>query len=652
MDLENCLFYICLIFILIYKASFFIFLINLKVNFKMDFIVLKCLTEEKLLFNNDSLEKIKNIWNDKVLFESFSNQSLNIIFTENSLKNMYKDGNSDLLIYNGFFYNKENRNNKEFEMLNRIRNEEWPLNNYISGQYSGIVVTENKYTIFNDLIGLYPLYYFKSEKFIIAGNNYFAINVFANCKLSYDNIILRLTPQHNRVSYNQTIFENIFRLLPGENISFDFKSKKNRSFFDFSIYKENNLIKKDDVHEIDLLIKKNFNGIFENENEINLAISGGVDSRIILSGLLPLNKKINLLTYGKPDYTDCNISIEIAKKFNLDITVHDSILNYFPSKKTFEKYLFETDAVFIITWLTMLENFNKQTNKVLCIGDLVDLLRAKSIKKWMSRKFRKNYYYSKLIGKNLLKLNKLNSENLNNYKNQYLQSIRKQLEKLNYYDSLGINKNQIIENILDSENKQFEFLNNYNFEYLENLEEIHSIFYWGRQNMGTQLNLINSKFRGVAPLTSTDIVIKILNINPIYRLWDDLTHKLLNLESNRKLSKIPTAQIPFLNYSSNYYMKLAAWSFRSGLDQFLIKRMMKKKDLNSKSRLFKAFEHHLGYQGDAFEENFLSYFENESINSDESKNIFYKRRNLEMWPLSNNDILSVACINLILNKYS
>ena len=107
---------------------------------------------------------------------------------------------------------------------------------------------------------------------------------------------------------------SLFSLFHHETNSINCKQLNSKELYELSkekITKD----EKDIANCLVELVSKKINGL--NDHEIGLTLTGGFDSRIILSILLYLKKKPICFTYGDPHNRDIIISKQLCEKFNL-----------------------------------------------------------------------------------------------------------------------------------------------------------------------------------------------------------------------------------------------------------------------------------------------------------------------------------------------
>jgi len=265
----------------------------------------------------------------------------------------------------------------------------------LSGIFAISIWDKNTKKLFliRDTIGVKPLYYFKDQK---NDHLYFSSSI-KSLLLSSDKILnveaLNYFSNMSRNDSEETIFKNIFKLLPGYLLIYSNKTIELKNFLRLNFNKKK-IPNKKIKDKIENIIKSQF----ISDVPLALSLSGGVDSNIVYSVLRKkLNKKFNIYSFRFPDYEKFNQDFNVAKdnaefyKDNfipIEINHNDfidnaekvteileepignqcSILNYVMSKKIKEKVLLtgdggdETftgyDQYKSILMLTMFQKFN------------------------------------------------------------------------------------------------------------------------------------------------------------------------------------------------------------------------------------------------------------------------------------------------------
>ena len=191
---------------------------------------------------------------------------------------------------------------------------------YIKGMFSIALLDKkiNKLFLFRDQSGQKPLYY-------NINNNAF----------SFCSEINPLIQNNNENEYNEkvipeildfgysigsnTFVKGIFKVLPGECLSYDIEKKKvDKNFFQQE--------KKNEFNKIEDEINQNIGQTTQTQNKIALNLSGGLDSNVILFETLKYKKDLKLFVckYDCEDQInnlDYEIAKHVAKELSLELNV-------------------------------------------------------------------------------------------------------------------------------------------------------------------------------------------------------------------------------------------------------------------------------------------------------------------------------------------
>jgi hypothetical protein len=535
----------------------------------------------------------------------------------------------------------------DFEYLEHAMLEnDWPLNEEVSGNYAGFYSCRNQnlVRVFTDALGAYPVYYHLVADTLIISSSLSQIAEIAKTELNFAGLYLEVTGHFSQYG-RMTCWKGVQRLYPGECLTIkNFKCQNSK--FDTSI--------KDSDAPPSENFKTELIDLIENENQklysdkkILITLSGGIDSRINLAPLLRnKSSQVHAINYGIEDGIDSSIPVKIAKDLNFPIEVIDPTSKLFPPISEIFELAVKTDSIYVNVWHgILLSNTHKSENyDYVLLGDMFDILRAKSISSLKSRKFRLQFHFKKFFLGHKLPMKKASSQN----KQAYIEVKREKL--ISNIDRSPIlkdfTKEQIVElkkDINADFNSFVSHLERYKTNYLESYEELFGLFTNGRLKMCKQLNLLRYRYNAEIPLSNIKIVRKVLNVAPQFRYADELTHKMFRDERWRYLSKYATSQNPFIPYSSPLPFVYAGWALRSNIDQKLIRRSIGKG--KSEKRLFKTYSLAEAYRELHAADNFTSYFSG-TTKFDYSNfiRIFKKRRSGESWPLSPMELIpAVQC---------
>lgn len=256
-------------------------------------------------------------------------------FKANNFQKIIED-KSFIIFKFGFFDQKNKEINKRI-LKNLKINRKFNFYTEIEGQYLLVIIDKRTSKIYfiNSNTSFYSLFYqLNGETLKVSLNlsEFYSKKISLNYYSFFEWLLLG-----GRSLTNQTRFENVFSLLPGEILVFSidgYNLTKKEYLYYKPVKNVNNLI-----YKIKKRLILNTNNLIKNNNRnILLGLSGGLDSRIIAGSIKKNNrKKIISYTYGYKYNFEKIISTLVTKicklkqHFNLNI----SDKNYFCENKNY-----------------------------------------------------------------------------------------------------------------------------------------------------------------------------------------------------------------------------------------------------------------------------------------------------------------------------
>ena len=301
-----------------------------------------------------------------------------------------------VIIYNGEIYNFKKLKNEindyyEDKKINFIWRttsdtevllegiEIWGIKNFIlrvEGMFSIVVWDKKKNSFFlcRDRFGEKPLYYGINDDLFFFCSELKALAFHPNIKRSIKKESVLNFIKNSQISAPNTIYENIFKLLPGTILEYSLSTKKKNIDIYWSaknIAEKNNKINKGTNHnkiidEFDYLIYETIKKTVISDKPVAFFLSGGIDSSLITSVANSFSdQKINTFTAG--------------------FEGQNSLLDEKNYAKKISKYLGTSHEEYIITESDLGENIDEMS-KIFCepFGDSSQIptyLISKEIKK-------------------------------------------------------------------------------------------------------------------------------------------------------------------------------------------------------------------------------------------------------------------------------
>jgi len=205
-------------------------------------------------------------------------------------------------------------------------NTDYKIGNDVIDTFDGIFtllrLDDNSFSLFSDRFGIAKFFYWiNGDEFIISDNLKIIVQTI-KAKPSSENMAIYALTYH--FIGGRTLYENVYYNRPAEII--EFKDGK----LSFSIYWDAaNLLNQEKrkvsireiSHKIICAVDKNISK--EPQKRISLSLTGGADTRNLLSVFLKLGIRPHLYTYGNPLSADCVKARAIAKGLGLEHEIYD-----------------------------------------------------------------------------------------------------------------------------------------------------------------------------------------------------------------------------------------------------------------------------------------------------------------------------------------
>lgn len=525
----------------------------------------------------------------------------------------------------------------------------WPVNEDVTGSFSCAIITELEEIILcNDPIGVYPVYYLNSGSNFYISNSIIWLGALSRAKIDEVGLFQRTyCPEFANVG-TRTVLEGCKRLLPGEWIKFNKSGSKLETKYDNKLYEEISSPNDNSItpQEYWNQFKKELNYCAGNEKNIHVALSGGMDSRLLLGGISS-DKNLTCHTYGNQDFYETGIAEKLASLRQANFRSYSEPELNFPERNILRKYTAETEAVYLCTWLEILEAQDKSKKNILLLGDMTESLQGRNLAFKKTFKTYWNYY----VRNRKISFRKTSKENFEGWKEKILFTYSRLISNEHIEClHLSISEKELRRQIKIDLDNIFQRIEAHNLPLMELVQELFSWFTHARNPMGKQIIQLNTEFHSYCPSMSIQCLRVTSNIHPARRVNGKYMKSLFGTVNELKhLGKIATSQIPFIAYNAPDIFKLPIWFFRSKVDNVLIERLMKSKDPGKRYRFLKSYNWVAVYQKPNLEKILRSYFQQDFLGEKYTDGIIkgaLSRKNLESWPLVNVNIINAAALNL------
>lgn len=199
------------------------------------------------------------------------------------------------------------------------------LVNYIKGVYNLVIVYNEKFYILNDHMSIKKFFIYVDGKQFYISNDIQLIK--DNIKVEFDLTQIAISSIFHHYLYGNTAFKNIKYSLPSQRVLYNKTLLVDTYWSVETLIKEttNELEPEEFADQLSKLIKEYL--VYLSPKEVSQTLTGGLDSRTILSALLKNEINPRAYTYGNPDSRDVKYAKLVANELNLDYLNHYPELN-------------------------------------------------------------------------------------------------------------------------------------------------------------------------------------------------------------------------------------------------------------------------------------------------------------------------------------
>lgn len=198
--------------------------------------------------------------------------------------------------------------------------------NHLTGWYNIFIleVESGNAVLFNDRLGYLPLYYYESKSIYMFSSK--IESILASGLLSEIEFDATTIAEHLHFNYSisdNTYIKQVFTLPNAVKVVFtDIKSITQNYWNMGELYDLEKVSPKDSILNFNEGLSRALNKVFLlPTDKFNFSLTGGWDSRLVLSYLIPKYKdKLCLYSFGSKESDDITIPLSIAKDFQLNYT--------------------------------------------------------------------------------------------------------------------------------------------------------------------------------------------------------------------------------------------------------------------------------------------------------------------------------------------
>jgi hypothetical protein len=497
------------------------------------------------------------------------------------------------------------------------------------------------------------MYYAKVGQGLIGGSSLIVLGRSLGCEPDPVGVLQRITVPFCNYG-KRTMLRKVCRLLPGELLRWTPSDSKLRREYDNSLYRDiTDLDVKSTAHQVWDCLRNETLLAIKGIHELSVATSGGWDSRLILGALPRGDVRIKCLTYGNEEHYETRIARRCAEAIGASHECFPIEGKYFPSRDQIEKLVVETESANYFEWFGIIEKARGSGVKVpLLLGDLCESIDGRYMTGFSTRKARVNSFLVGLVGKRET-FEEAGEVPFKKWREAEGQKITSSLLANLKYLSAELRgsktEKQFETEIAEDLEISFARVSDNGPPFSAMYDELFIWFHRVRFLLGNQINWLSSAFRPISPGLSMRFLRLITRVHPRHRIRKRLMNVIIDLPEFDALSRIPSAQIPFLSSRAPDSVKDVVWGLRSGIDQMLIKRSIKKKTFDGRHRVLRSLDYVKEYRRETTGLNVEGWFSGRYLESRDYVRLVRERATLDAWPLINVDISAPANVSMILD---
>ncbi len=476
-------------------------------------------------------------------------------------------------------------------------------------------------------------------------------------KVDVVGLLQRITPPYCNYG-RRTLIKEFSRLLPGELIRFPRARTKGESAFDNTLFKGSIDGDADSVaRTVWSNLQSEIDFAVEGKDRIAIALSGGWDSRLVLRGLKHRGCAVDCLTYGNEEHYESQIAKRCAGTLGAPHNCFPIEANYFPPRESLEQLILETESANYMEWFNMIRSAREErrSRNALLLGDLCESIDGRYIEEFASRKAKRRSFAKGLIGLQD-QIDAATAANFAQWKKektrQIVEEICRNAQRLSTSLAAAFDSELARREISSDLELSFSRVQENMPAFAPVFDELFAWFHRVRFLMANQLIWLNAGFDSFCPAISMGFLRFISKVNPKLRMRRRLMNAIARLPEFDSLARIPSAQIPWLNARQPGTVRDLAWGLRSGLDQLLIKRVLKTKQPDRRQRVLRSLDYIKEYQRETAVPTIRGWFSGEWIRADPYIETASRRGSLSSWPLINIDISAPANVCMVLDLCS
>jgi hypothetical protein len=390
------------------------------------------------------------------------------------------------------------------------------------------------------------------------------------------------------------------------------------------------------------------------ETPVCVALSGGWDSRLVLQGARQLGRPIDCYTYGDDDLHETAVARRCAAAVGARHRAFAIAGHYFPHRHRFEALVRETEAANIPEWYPVLEGLEGEVEgrPLLLLGDHCESIDGRNMTSLSSRQARRSAFLRGLTGRPQ-EIPAATSARFREWRErkqrQVIRDVVASVACLSPILKSGCSEAMIARETEADLELSFQRVRDQNTAFAPMFEELFWWFHGIRSVRAGQNVMLSSRFRSASPVMSMRALRLISSVHPRLRVRRRLMDAIARLPEFDTLAETPSAQIPWVSARAPAFLRELIWGLRSGLDQWLIRRVMARKDPRGRQRVLRTTDLIAEYRREAVVPNVRDWFSGRWLDGALYVAVVEARACMEAWPLINADIAAPANTSILLD---
>lgn len=532
----------------------------------------------------------------------------------------------------------------------------WPLGDDWTGSFSAVAydATRRQVVLANDLLGCWPLYYATPATGFVGGTSLIVLGRCLQAAADPVGVLQRVTTPYANYG-RRTLLEGISRLLPGERVAFAQTTGSTTSRFDTSLCGE---VLPEDLQLVAPLVWQQLHRetalAAQSAERVAVAMSGGWDSRLVLGSLAAVGVPLECLTYGDEDHYESAIARRCAGTVGARHRSFSIAHKYFPSRDCLEPMVQETESANYMEWYSLLDatGGDGAGDMTLFLGDLCESMVGRYLADFASRGARVRSFARGLVGIPDSVPAATPAAFLGwkeRRKRQILDDLQHGLARLSpALRSECVRADWSAQTESDLE-WSFARVEDQRPPFAPMFDELFTWFHRVRFLLANQLPFLAYRFRPVCPALSTRFLRLITRVHPRLRIRRRLMDAIAQLPDFQQLGAIPSAQCPWLSSRAPAMLRDLVWGMRSGLDQVLIKAVLRSGNRWKRQRVLRSLDLIQEYQREGLAATVAEWFSGNWIDGTPYVRLVQQRASLEAWPLIGVDLSAPANVSITLD---